>query len=168
MLNVLAGAFLPSLLAFPLVCVLTSCGASCCYLLSKRLASEAIVHSLSEQLLPGKLDILRSKIENARAQGQLLFVLLFLRIFPFTPNWFLNLASPWLSIPLKLFAPSVGLGLLPYNLITVQAGAMLSSLRNPSELLDLRTMGWLALLAIGMLLPIVLKNRAKTQILKKE
>lgn len=148
---------------FPLVCVLTACGASCCYLLSKNLASEEIVLSVSERLLPGKLHALRQKIDDARAQGQLPFLLLFLRVFPFTPNWFLNMASPWLQVPLKLFAPSVAVGLLPYNFITVHAGAMLSSLRSTSDLLDPRTMGLLVLLAVGMLIPALLKKKAKAQ-----
>ncbi|ETP52114.1 hypothetical protein F442_02825 [Phytophthora nicotianae P10297] len=158
LLNVFAGAILPLSLAFPLVCTLTACGASCCFLLSKNLASEEIVLSVSERLLPGKLHKLRHKIEDATARGQLLYLLLFLRVFPFTPNWFLNMASPWLKVPLKLFAPSVALGLLPYNFITVHAGAMLSSLRSTSDLLDPRTMGLLILLALGMLIPALLKK----------
>ncbi|ETN14476.1 hypothetical protein PPTG_07523 [Phytophthora nicotianae INRA-310] len=158
LLNVFAGAILPLSLAFPLVCTLTACGASCCFLLSKNLASEEIVLSVSERLLPGKLHKLRHKIEDATARGQLLYLLLFLRVFPFTPNWFLNMASPWLKVPLKLFAPSVALGLLPYNFITVHAGAMLSSLRSTSDLLDPRTMGFLILLALGMLIPALLKK----------
>ncbi|KAE8898300.1 hypothetical protein PF005_g27286 [Phytophthora fragariae] len=163
LLNVFAGTVLPLMLAFPLVCVLTACGASCCYLLSQNLASEDIVLSLSERLLPGKLHALRHKIEDAGARGQLPFLLLFLRVFPFTPNWFLNMASPWLQVPLKLFAPSVAVGLLPYNFITVHAGAMLSSLRSTSDLLDPRTMGLLVLLAVGMLIPALLKKKVKVQ-----
>lgn len=143
------------------MCTLTACGASCCFLLSKNLASEEIVMSLSERLLPGKLHTLREKIEDARARGQLPFLLLFLRVFPFTPNWFLNMASPWLQVPLKLFAPSVAFGLLPYNFITVNAGAMLSSLRSTRDLLDPGTIGLLVLLAVGMLIPALLKKKAK-------
>uniref|UniRef100_A0AAV1TE74 VTT domain-containing protein n=1 Tax=Peronospora matthiolae TaxID=2874970 RepID=A0AAV1TE74_9STRA len=161
LLNVFAGAVLPVSLAFPLVCTLTTCGASCCYLLSKNLASEEIVQSLSERLLPGQLLKLRRKIDEARTQGQLPFVLLFLRVFPFTPNWFLNMASSWLQVPLQLFAPSVALGLLPYNFITVNAGAMLSSLRSTRDLMDPRTMGVLVLLALGMLIPAMMKKKAK-------
>ncbi|OWZ15992.1 SNARE associated Golgi protein [Phytophthora megakarya] len=163
LLNVFAGAVLPLSVAFPLVCTLTACGASCCFLLSKNLASEEIVMSLSERLLPGKLQTLRHKIEDATARGQLLFLLLFLRVFPFTPNWFLNMSSPWLQVPLKLFAPSVAFGLLPYNFITVHAGAMLSSLRSTSDLLDPKTMGLLVLLAVGMLIPALLKKKATAQ-----
>ncbi|KAG7397990.1 Transmembrane protein 41A [Phytophthora boehmeriae] len=163
LLNVFAGAVLPLSLAFPLVCTLTACGASCCFLLSRSLASEEIVLSVSERLLPGKLRALRQKIEDARERGQLPFLLLFLRVFPFTPNWFLNMASPWLQVPLKLFAPSVAIGLLPYNFVTVHAGAMLSSLRSTSDLLDPRTMGMLIVLAIGMLIPALLKKKAKSR-----
>ncbi|KAG7384710.1 Transmembrane protein 41A [Phytophthora pseudosyringae] len=163
LLNVFAGAILPLSLAFPLACALTAFGASCCFLLSKNLASEEIVLSLSERVLPGKLHTLRHKIEDARERGQLPFLLLFLRVFPFTPNWFLNMASPWLQVPLRLFAPSVALGLLPYNFITVHAGAMLSSLRSTSDLLDPRTMGFLVLLAVGMLIPALLKKKANVK-----
>lgn len=168
LLNVFAGAFLPFSLAFPLVCALTACGASCCYLLSKNLASEEIVLNLSDRLVPGKLQLLRQKIEDARAQNQLLYLLLFLRIFPFTPNWFLNMASPWLQVPLRLFAPSVVLGLLPYNFITVHAGAMLSSLKSTSDLMDPRTIGFLILLALGMLIPALYNQQAKGQKSEKQ
>ncbi|CAI5700823.1 hypothetical protein KXD40_008762 [Peronospora effusa] len=163
LLNVFAGAILPLQVAFPLVSALTACGASCCYLLSKNLASDEIVMSISERLLPGKLRTLRLKIEDARAQGQLFFLLLFLRVFPLTPNWFLNMASPWLQVPLKLFAPSVAVGLLPYNFITVNAGAMLSSLRSTSDLMDPQTLGLLVLLAGGMLIPVLFKKKIKDE-----
>uniref|UniRef100_M4BCK5 Uncharacterized protein n=1 Tax=Hyaloperonospora arabidopsidis (strain Emoy2) TaxID=559515 RepID=M4BCK5_HYAAE len=71
------------------------------------------------------------------------------------------MASSWLQVPLKLFAPSVALGLLPYNFITVNAGAMLSSLRSTRDLMDPRTMGALVVLALGMLIPAMIKRKAK-------
>lgn len=154
-----AGAVLPLYVAFPLVSVLTACGASLCYLLSSVLASEAIVSGVCERVLPGKLPMLRQQIEQAREEGELLFMLLFLRVFPFSPNWFLNMASPWLQVPLSLFTPSVCFGLMPYNFITVQAGAMLSTLRSTSDMLDPRTIGSLVLLALGMLVPAIIKKR---------
>lgn len=163
LLNVFAGAVLPLPLAFPLVAVLTACGASCCFLLSRFLASEQIVAGVCHRALPGRLPRLRRQIADASASGQLLYLLLFLRVFPFSPNWFLNLASPWLRVPLPLFAPAVLLGLLPYNFITVQAGAMLSTLRSTSDLLDPRTVGSLVLLAAGMLVPALLKRKKKNQ-----
>ena len=40
----------------------------------------------------------------------LFFFLLFLRLFPMSPNWFLNMASPILNIPIHLFFMSVFIG----------------------------------------------------------
>ncbi|GLE05346.1 hypothetical protein PINS_up014359 [Pythium insidiosum] len=163
LLNLFAGALLPLHVAFPLVATLTACGASFCFLLSRFLASEEIVHGVCDRVLPGKLQQLRSQVDDAKRDGRLLFLLLFLRIFPFTPNWFLNMASPWLQVPLYLFTPSVLLGLLPYNFITVQAGATLSTLTSTRDMLDPRTMGSLVLLALGMLVPMALKRRQKAK-----
>ncbi|TMW61169.1 hypothetical protein Poli38472_013632 [Pythium oligandrum] len=164
-LNLFAGAVMPLYIAFPLVAILTACGASFCFLLSRFLASEAIVVGVCDRVLPNKLQQLRHEIDNARADGRLMFLLLFLRVFPFTPNWFLNLASPWLSVPLHHFTPSVLFGLMPYNFITVQAGAMLSTLQSTRDMLDPRTIGSLVLLALGMLVPMLMKRqqKAKTQ-----
>ncbi|RHY30488.1 hypothetical protein DYB32_004280 [Aphanomyces invadans] len=87
-----------------------------------------------------------------------MFVLLFLRIFPFSPNWLLNMASPYLNIPLFLFAPSVFFGLMPYNYVTVKAGSMLSNLQGIRDIFDLQTvLGFLTLAAL-MLVPAVVKR----------
>ena len=40
----------------------------------------------------------------------LFFFLLFLRLFPMTPNWFLNLSAPILNIPIVQFFFSVLIG----------------------------------------------------------
>lgn len=40
----------------------------------------------------------------------LFFFLLFLRLFPMTPNWFLNLSAPILNIPISQFFLSVLIG----------------------------------------------------------
>lgn len=43
-------------------------------------------------------------------RNSLFFFLLFLRLFPMTPNWFLNLTSPILNIPVTQFFFSVFIG----------------------------------------------------------
>lgn len=159
MLNLFAGAILPLSVAFPLVAVLTALGASNCYLLSHFLASESVVAGVCERVLPGKLPQLRAQLAHSQAAGELFYLLLFLRVFPFSPNWFLNLASPWLEVPLRLFTPSVFLGLMPYNFLTVQAGATLSTLASTSDMLAPKTLGSLVLLALGLLVPALLKKR---------
>lgn len=43
-------------------------------------------------------------------EGSLLFLLISLRLFPMTPNWLLNMASPLVGVPLPLFFLSVLIG----------------------------------------------------------
>ena len=45
-------------------------------------------------------------------RDSLFFFLLFLRFFPMTPNWFLNMASPIVNVPMHLFFLSVFIGKL--------------------------------------------------------
>lgn len=53
------------------------------------------------------LDSLLQVEEN---RNSLFFFLLFLRLFPMTPNWFLNLSAPILNIPIVQFFFSVLIG----------------------------------------------------------
>ena len=66
--------------------------------------------------------------------------MLFLRITPLVPNWFVNIASPIVGIDLKYFfigtllgintklKSRYHLGLMPANIIHVRAGLLLSSM----------------------------------------
>jgi uncharacterized membrane protein YdjX (TVP38/TMEM64 family) len=66
---------------------------------------------------PERLAQFRRRLEASRAH--LPFFLLFLRLFPMSPNWALNMASGVLGVPLHLFFLSVLLGLAPYNYLCV-------------------------------------------------
>jgi len=50
--NVLAGALFGVWWGVPLVCVLTACGASCCYLLSWTFGSRLVYTYFSDQIVP--------------------------------------------------------------------------------------------------------------------
>ena len=52
----------------------------------------------------------------------MLTMLVSVRCFPFTPNWFVNLACPIVGIPVEIFFLSLLLGLIPYNYLTCQVG----------------------------------------------
>lgn len=43
-------------------------------------------------------------------KDSLFFFLLFLRFFPMSPNWFLNMAAPIVNIPITFFFGSVFIG----------------------------------------------------------
>jgi len=145
--NVLAGALFGVWWGVPLVCVLTACGASCCYLLSWTFGSRLVYTYFSDQIVP-----LQQRLTSNHSS--LLLALISLRLFPMSPNWLLNVISPLLGIPLPLFFISVLLGLLPYNFLGVQAGLLLQDL----QVLDTRSTLAL-LLAAGALMATTLAIR---------
>uniref|UniRef100_A0A3B3WE85 VTT domain-containing protein n=1 Tax=Poecilia mexicana TaxID=48701 RepID=A0A3B3WE85_9TELE len=111
-LNILAGAIFGPYLGLLLACVLTTVGSTMCYLLSQAFGKQHIIN-----LFPEKVSMLQKKVEDNR--DCLFFFLLFLRFFPMTPNWFLNMSAPIVNIPIAYFFFSVFIGLLPYNFVCV-------------------------------------------------
>ncbi|XP_037381130.1 transmembrane protein 41A [Talpa occidentalis] len=148
-LNVLAGALFGPWLGLLLCCVLTSVGATCCYLLSSIFGKDLVV-----LYFPDKVTMLQKKVEENR--NSLFFFLLFLRLFPMTPNWFLNLSAPILNIPLMQFFFSVLIGLIPYNFICVQTGSILSTLTSLDALFSWETIFKLLAIAMMALVPAAL------------
>jgi uncharacterized membrane protein YdjX (TVP38/TMEM64 family) len=129
LLNVLGGATFGAVRGVLLADALCIIGASCAFMLSReygpRLLSTATFRHcrINERVQP-----LRARVEEARAHHTLPVFLVSLRVFPGTPHWAINLAAPHAGVPLKEFAASTGVGMLPYIVLTVQAGAALSSL----------------------------------------
>lgn len=125
LLNVLAGKLFGFVLGFPLICLLTTVGASCCYWMSSLLGNATL-----RRVFSNKINALEAKVlatRNTRCfktlkiqshHDNLFFYLLFLRLVPFTPNWLINIASPILNIPFKFFVFSVLFGIaFSYSLI---------------------------------------------------
>eukprot|EP01135_Chromosphaera_perkinsii_P005596 Nk52_evm10s355 gene=Nk52_evmTU10s355 len=146
LLNVLASAVLGIKLAFPLVTVMTACGATCCYFLSHFLGKPIIEHFFKQRLL-------NFRVKIAANQSDLFSFLVFLRLVPFTPNWFVNIASPILNIPTGYFFLSVLLGLMPYNFICCQAGEILSQLHSTGDIFDGQTLAKLLGIAVLYIAP---------------
>jgi uncharacterized membrane protein YdjX (TVP38/TMEM64 family) len=114
-LNVLAGAVFGLPCGFALCCVLTAVGATFCYLLARFCLG-------GEGGLPNfvavKLDAF--KLRLAANADRLTYFLLFLRIFPMSPNWAINVSCGVLRVPIATFFVTVLVGLMPYNFICVQ------------------------------------------------
>ncbi|KAF1382467.1 hypothetical protein PFLUV_G00144080 [Perca fluviatilis] len=145
-LNILAGAIFGPYQGLLLASVLTTVGSTMCYLLSQAFGKRYIV-----TLFPDKVSMLQRKVgEN---QDCLLFFLLFLRFFPMTPNWFLNMSAPIVNIPITFFFCSVFIGLLPYNFICVQTGVMLSEVASLDDLFSWERLLQLLAIACMALLP---------------
>ena len=87
--------------------------------------------------------------------------MLSLRLVPVTPNWFINITSPVLGIPIKVFALTALVGLVPYNFMCVKAGSVLSELKSVNDLLNLQTAVNLVILAAIASLPGFLNNKLR-------
>ncbi|XP_061767344.1 transmembrane protein 41A-B-like isoform X2 [Nerophis ophidion] len=86
-------------------------------------------------------------------RSSLFFFLLFLRFFPMTPNWFLNITCPVLNIPMSMFFFSVLIGLIPYNFICVRTGAILSEIHTLDDIFSWGTLAQLLAIALVALVP---------------
>lgn len=158
-LNILAGAIFGLYEGLFLACLLTTVGSTLCYLLSQAFGKRYIVN-----FFPNKVSALQKKVEDNR--DCLFFFLLFLRFFPMTPNWFLNMSAPIVNIPITFFFGSVFIGLLPYNFICVQTGVMLSELTSLDDLFSWDRLLQLLAIACVALLPGALIRRFSQRTLK--
>eukprot|EP00823_Brevimastigomonas_motovehiculus_P009358 TRINITY_DN9025_c0_g1_i1.p1 TRINITY_DN9025_c0_g1~~TRINITY_DN9025_c0_g1_i1.p1 ORF type:complete len:301 (-),score=30.95 TRINITY_DN9025_c0_g1_i1:97-999(-) len=152
-LSILAGPLFGVLPGLILVSVLATCGSATCYVLSFYLG-----RALIERLFPSLLGVLRHRINKQRSN--LLFYLLFLRISPIVPNWFINVASPILGIPMKTFVLATFLGLIPANLIHVKTGTTINDLTSTgSGAFSWATFFTLFVLAFLALIPTLFKRK---------
>ncbi|XP_023281065.1 transmembrane protein 41A-B-like [Seriola lalandi dorsalis] len=151
-LNMLAGAIFGPWEGLVLACLLTTSGSTFCFLLSSVFGKQHVV-----QLFPEKVALLQRKVEENRSS--LFFFLLFLRFFPMTPNWFLNITCPVLNIPLPIFFFSVFIGLIPYNFICVRTGSILSEISSLDDIFSWSTLAQLLAIALAALVPGALIKR---------
>ncbi|KAJ3359968.1 hypothetical protein GGF32_008871 [Allomyces javanicus] len=121
MMTILAGALFPLPIAILLVCLCTSLGASACYFLSRTFGT-----SILHRLLGPRLASWQHDIDAHRAS--LFNYIVFLRATPLLPNWFINLASPHLSVPLPTFALATFVGVIPPSFVYARAGTSLHDL----------------------------------------
>ncbi|XP_072246429.1 transmembrane protein 41A-B [Leuresthes tenuis] len=145
-LNMLAGAIFGPWEGLLLACLLATSGSTICFLLSSVFGKQYVVH-----FFPEKVALLQKKVEENRSS--LFFFLLFLRFFPMTPNWFLNITCPVLNIPVSIFFFSVLIGLIPYNFICVRTGAILSQISSLDDIFSWGTLAQLLAIALMALLP---------------
>ncbi|XP_034072388.1 transmembrane protein 41A-B-like [Gymnodraco acuticeps] len=145
-LNMLAGAIFGPWEGLVLACLLTTVGSTFCFLLSSAFGKQHVVH-----FFPDKVSLLQRKVEENRSS--LFFFLLFLRFFPMTPNWFLNITCPVLNIPMPIFFFSALIGLIPYNFICVRTGSILSEISSLDDIFSWATLAQLLAIALMALLP---------------
>ena len=102
-----------------------------------------------------KAEPLYRQVESERQNGGLFWWLLFARLFPFSPYWFINLVSPLLDIPVNPFFWSTFFGSMPYNFICAQAGDVLGDLTSTSDIVDVSLVLKLLLVSFISLVPVI-------------
>ncbi|CAK4077716.1 unnamed protein product [Aphanomyces euteiches] len=140
--NLLGGALFGLAIGFPLCLFYNTLGSCFMYGLSYRYGGKLV-----KKYLSARLEHMHTMIDAHR--NDLTLYMIFLRIFPFSPNWFMNMSSPHVDIPLTQFAPSVAIGLTPYNFLSCKAGLILSALQSKSDIIDTATTIQLIVVAVG-------------------
>ncbi|XP_059609479.1 transmembrane protein 41 homolog [Phlebotomus argentipes] len=156
-LSILSGFLFNFPTALLLVCFCSSLGATLCYLLSQ-LAGRRLVR----RFLPEKAASWSQQIEKHR--DNLLSYMLFLRMTPFLPNWFINLVAPVIGVPLFPFAFGTFLGVAPPSMIAIQAGKTLHTMTSSRDAFSWTSMCILALFAVLSLVPVLLKRQLQAKI----
>ncbi|CDW74771.1 UNKNOWN [Stylonychia lemnae] len=121
-LSVLSGAIFGGVPGFLMVCLCATSGASLCYTLSWLLGRNLVKRFFNQRLIQ-----MQAQLEKQK--DNLIFYLLFLRITPIVPNFFINISSPILNVPLSKFFIATLFGLMPMNIIHVKTGMMLNDIQ---------------------------------------
>lgn len=153
-INILAGSLYPFWTAMLFTAAVSTLGASMNYWLARLLLKDAVTALFATR-------ISAFQAEMRRHSSHLLNYMLFVRVTPVLPHWFVNLASPIVGVPFHVFLIATAIGHQPMNFITVQTGAALSTVNNLSDLYSLRNVAFLMSVGAIALIPVVLKRRVK-------
>lgn len=103
-LSILSGFLFNFPVALTLVCFCSALGATLCYMLSQLVGRRIVKH-----FFPKRANDWAAQVE--RHKDELLSYMLFLRMTPFLPNWFINLVAPVIGVPLFPFAVGTFFGM---------------------------------------------------------
>uniref|UniRef100_A0A8C4XUT1 Transmembrane protein 41B n=1 Tax=Falco tinnunculus TaxID=100819 RepID=A0A8C4XUT1_FALTI len=153
-LSILSGFLYPFPLALFLVCLCSGLGASFCYMLSYLVGRPVVYRYLTEKAVKWSEQV-------ERHREHLINYIIFLRITPFLPNWFINITSPVINVPLKVFFIGTFLGVAPPSFVAIKAGTTLYQLTTAGEAVSWNSVFVLMILAILSILPAVFQKKLK-------
>lgn len=104
----------------------------------------------------------------SKKSSDLIFYLISLRIFPGSPNWVMNLTFPHLGVGFVPFTISYFVGLIPWNIITCEAGSVIASFKSKDEIIQPGTHLKLFGLGVLFLLPPLGKKLYLVYVKKRE
>ncbi|XP_058830482.1 transmembrane protein 41 homolog isoform X1 [Topomyia yanbarensis] len=156
-LSILSGFLYNFPVALTLVCFCSALGATLCYLLSQVVGRRLVKH-----YFPEKARVWAHQVDKHRED--LLSYMLFLRMTPFLPNWFINLVAPVIGVPLYPFALGTFLGVAPPSFIAIQAGKTLYKMTSSSDAFSWGSVTLLAVFSVFSLVPVIFKRFFKSKI----
>ncbi|XP_076012348.1 transmembrane protein 41B [Genypterus blacodes] len=151
-LSILSGYLYPFPLALFLVCLCSGLGASFCYMLSYLVGRPVVYKYLTERAQ-------RWSQQIDKHRDHLINYIIFLRITPFLPNWFINITSPVINVPLGVFFLGTFLGVAPPSFVAINAGTTLYKLTTAGEAVSWNSLAVLGVLAVISILPVCFQKR---------
>ncbi len=124
----------------------------------------ATVQEVLLGLFPGRIDAFGKTL--LKHKQHLTNYMIFLRVTPFLPSWFINTASPVVGFPFREYIMGTAVGLQPLNFILVQAGQTLGQLHSYRDLYSFWNVSKLGVCAILAVSP-VLYQRFCTSVPRK-
>ncbi|XP_028332536.1 transmembrane protein 41B [Gouania willdenowi] len=156
-LSILSGYLYPFPLALFLVCLCSGLGASFCYMLSYLVGRPVVYKYLTE-----KAQKWSQQVEKHR--NHLINYIIFLRITPFLPNWFINITSPVINVPLGVFFIGTFLGVAPPSFVAINAGTTLYKLTTAGEAVSWNSLAVLGVLAVLSILPVCFQKKLQQKL----
>lgn len=177
-LSILSGFLFNFPVALTLVCFCSALGATLCYMLSQLVGRRIVKH-----FFPKRANDWAAQVE--RHKDELLSYMLFLRMTPFLPNWFINLVAPVIGVPLFPFAVGTFFGMhfffvrskifeilsfgacagvAPPSFLAIQAGKTLNTMTSSTDAVSWTSMLLLLLFACVTLVPVIFKKQFKRKV----
>lgn len=124
-------------------------------------------------------------LQVEKHKDELLSYMLFLRMTPFLPNWFINLVAPVIGVPLFPFAIGTFfgkyvnneltvhnfvivnlyfLGVAPPSFLAIQAGKTLNTMTSSKDAFSWSSMLLLVVFACITLVPVIFKKQFKKKV----
>ncbi|KAG7276673.1 hypothetical protein CRUP_032022 [Coryphaenoides rupestris] len=156
-LSILSGYLYPFPLALFLVCLCSGLGASFCYMLSYLVGRPVVYKYLSERAQKWSQQV-------DKHRKHLINYIIFLRITPFLPNWFINITSPVINVPLGVFFLGTFLGVAPPSFVAINAGTTLYKLTTAGEAVSWNSLAVLGVLAVLSILPVCFQKKLQEKL----
>lgn len=156
-LSILSGFLYTFPVALTLVCFCSALGATLCYLLSQLVGRRLVKH-----YFPDKARVWSAQVDKHRED--LLSYMLFLRMTPFLPNWFINLVAPVIGVPLWPFAFGTFLGVAPPSFVAIQAGKTLYKMTSSTDAFSWTSVTLLMVFSVISIGPAIFKRYFKSKI----